>query len=244
MRNDDSEGANRTEQRPSRRAVLGAVGAAAGIALAGCSGGGGGGETTSSGGGSSGGNGGGGSSNDGGGGGGGGGSNGGGGGSGGGTSDSAADAYSDPCPSPPFSYSQSTYESPNNQVASFAVDTPEFAQVRTTGGVAFNFGNADTTTNASAATNQIYESVSALRESLADAYKETTGEYDLRPSDARSFTQNLEGSVSIWQTTVAWPVDQGVMSVRITFNTGGEGEGCSEAASAIRTRMVESVGPA
>jgi hypothetical protein len=243
MRYDDSDGANRTEQRPSRRAVLGAVGAAAGIALAGCSGGGGGGETTSSSGGS-------GSGNDGGGGGsngGGGGDStegGGGGGSGGGTSGSAADAYSDPCPSPPFSYSRSTYESPNSQVASFAVDTPEFAQVRTTGGVAFNFGNADTTTNASAATNQIYESVSALRESLADAYEETTGEYDLRPSDARSFTQNLEGSVSIWQTTVTWPVDQGVMSVRITFNTGGEGDGCSEAASAIQTRMVESVGPA
>jgi hypothetical protein len=159
----------------------------------------------------------------------------------GGVSESAADPYGSSCPMPPFSYSQQTYEAPNDPVASFTMDAPEFPEIVKAGGITFRFGNAESTTTVSASFSDLGESVSDILASSSDAYEETIDAYDLRPSDARSFTQELTGT---WQTQVMYPVEEGVASLLVTLRTGGGEFGCSEAGKAIRTRVVESIGPA
>ncbi len=224
MRNGQTDETSRVEKRRShsRRSVLGAIATAAGIGLAGCSGGDGDGTASPGDG-----------SGDGGG-------NGGSGGSGG------NDYTTDPCPSPPFSYSQFTVENSDNQYPPFVVEAPDFPQVVNTGGVAFNYGNADVTTNASAAFNRLSPGWSELLGSMAEEYEESSDQYDLLPTDARSFTKASSAgnsTVSIWQTIVAWPSQDGVMSVLISFQTNG-GSACSEATAELQTRMVESIEPA
>jgi len=88
---------------------------------------------------------------------------------GGATSESGADAYADPCPMPPFSYSQQTYEAPNDPVASFTMDAPEFPEIVKSGGIAFRFGNAESTATVSASYSALGESVSDILDSSSDA---------------------------------------------------------------------------
>lgn len=159
---------------------------------------------------------------------------------GGGVSESAADPYADPCPSPPFSYSQHTYEAPNDPAASFSMDAPDFPEIVTSGGIGFRFGSADSTTSVNVSFNDLGESVSDILESSAEAYAETTDEFDLRPSGARAFTQEPTG---VWQTKVTWPVEEGVAAVLVSLRTDQGEFACSEAAGAIRTRVVESIRP-
>ena len=241
MRKDRTDETSGVEQQPSRsrRAVLGAVGAAAGIALAGCSGGGGDDASTDdeSGDDSSGddgangdGGGGDGSSGDGGE------SGGENGGSGGGGGDgSSSGSTPTGCPSPPFSYSEYTVSYPDQQYPAFAVDAPDFAQVVTSGGVSFNYQtDSGSYTTMSAAHWETTSSVSDITESLAEQYEETTSEYDLQPDGARSFTFERIGT-----TIVVYPTQNGASSV--TIGAQGATDECPETVSALRTRMVESV---
>ena len=121
------------------------------------------------------------------------------------------------------------------------MDVPEFPEIVKAGGISFRFGNAESTTIVSASFTDLGESVSDILESSADAFEETTDEFDLRPSGARAFTQELYGT---WQTKVMWPVEEGVAAALVSLRTGGGEFGCSEAGVAIRTRVVESIGPA
>jgi len=241
MRKENAGEASRYGQQPSRsrRAVLGTLGAAAGIALAGCSGGGGddGSTDDESGDDASGDDGanGDGSNGDGGGGDGSGGENGDSDGGGGGGDRSSGGTTPSGCPSPPFSYSEYTVSYPDQQYPAFAVDAPGFAQVVTAGGVSFNYQtDSGSYTTVSASHWETTSSVSDITESLAEQYEETTSEYDLQPDGARSFTFDRIGT-----TIVVYPTQSGASSVSLGFQ--GAADDCPDTVEALRTHMIESI---